>query len=320
MQRRPAALLAVLLLSACSSPEFRQNVTAFSTTAEKAVVTQNQRLAAIDTAIRQDLARNRVMLVQSPGCFLLAVPGSDPRACVIQRKDGKEIPTTQAFSDIAKLNKGVIGYAGALRRLASDQAEDKAAYTAALTDLSGALGQLQSDIDAINAREAAATAAAATTTGETGSGIGLTVIREITTLAFDAQRAAALRRIIIAADETVQSAMVFMSQANLTIGTTNAAYYADALDELKKDLNAAAARRAPVAQIAALQDQMFATAAAARSSAAFKDVFPKLGLAHAELAKAAADGADRKALNAAINRISDAVKVIQAAQPDNAKG
>ena len=319
MHCRPAALLAALLLSACASPEFRQNVTAFSTTAEKAVVTQNQRLAAIDTAIRQDLARNRVKLVQSPGCFLLAVPGSDPRACVIQRKDGKDIPTTRAFSDIAKLNKGVIGYAGALRRLASDQAEDKAAYTAALTDLSGALGQLQSDIDAINARDATADAAGAPA-AESGSGIGLAVIREITTLAFDAQRAAALRRIIIAADETVQSAMVFMSQANLTIGTTNAAYYADALDELKKDLNAASARRAPVAQIAALQDQMFATAAAARSSAAFKDVFPKLGLAHAELAKAAANGADRKALNAAINRISDAVKAIQAAQPDNAKG
>ena len=311
-----ATAVSTLLLSACVNPEFMATVDGFADTTASAVATQNQRLASIDAHVREDLASNRVKLVQSGGCALLGIPGSDPRACVIQRRDGKEIPHTRAYRNIAALNKGVVGYASSLKTLASDQAEDVAAHSAALANLSGALNQLRDDIAGMEQRDPASASANASANADAnaGPGTGLVVLQELTALYFDHQRTKALKRIIIAANPVFQDAMRLMSANNEVIGSTKAAYYVDILDETKKDLANAVNRRAPREVIGKLQDRMFQTAAAARSSAAFKDIFPKIAAAHAELAKSAASQADRAALNAAINKISDAVKTIQAAK------
>ena len=299
------AVASALLLSACVNPAFRQSVGEYGALTRAAAAQQNARVAAIaaDEAerIRADLAARRVDLRLKPDCAarLLTDPASGPAAvCSLVEVGGKPIEQAPGFANIVALTDALSDYADQLIALAADSTQDREAFAQSVTGLGSAVGALDGAV-----RSATGSAA-----GHDAPRIEAVaaVLAEAGSLYLAQRRAAALKRIVIAADPIVQSATGLLSGADDRVQLYYRAELAGAL--LKAQDHASAVAHDPgssVADVRAAQDALFAQLAAYNGQGADTLRFRAIGEAHAKLAQAARAGASAAELEAAIAAIVD---------------
>jgi hypothetical protein len=293
----------ILVVSACSAPEFRGSVIAFGDATETAAQAQTARLAALSdqqlAQIRGSLARERVLLDYSPACALLGQPGADITQCEVIRRDGEPIGTPERFSSLEALNAAMADYGRALSTLAANADNDAAAFTKSLTDLAASVDGLGAALDSGAASASDRTDrlnAIATGGGSIGGAL------------FAGSRVSKLRDIISQVDPDIQQATRLLSQAaealsfsEITAGLQKATATRDALRRT-------VANGGSQQSIARLQSQLFTDIENLKRLSHVKDTYAAIGQSHAALARASGSGASLDELKASILELARLAK------------
>jgi hypothetical protein len=297
-------LLAAATLSACVNPALRDAIGEYGALTKAAAAQQNARVLALaaeeQERIRAGLAENRVDLRLKADCAarLLTDPagGRDAPACTLVAVGGKEIEKAPAFANILALSGALSSYADNLIALAADSSQEQAALGQAVQALGTSLGNL----------DGAVRTATGGTPGGSSAKIGAvaTLLADAGNLYLAQRRAAALKRIVIAADPIVQEAAGLLSGADDRLQL----YYRGELSAalLRAQDNASAVAASPTAatsDVRAAQDALFQALAAYNDQGADTLRYKAIGEAHSRLATAARRGASAAELAAAIEAV-----------------
>lgn len=280
------AVLALAVLVGCASAKLNGSVTEFSAVTGEAVKMQRQALSSYATTerqrIRAELARERVGLALSTGCIGLESAPQQLDNCYVTRLDGTPIEVYAEPEHVLALGTAMETYALQLNRLAGDAAADSRTFSASLMALATSVGSLDGAIAKISSQAAVpqkrldAVASIAASVGN---------------LVLASQRAEALRRIIIASDDTVQSATSSLAQADEALrGAANIAAL-QALSRAEAELETAVSSNAATTVIEQKQGAFLKLFDEFRQRAATQSAWTAIGSAHHKLADVARSGA-----------------------------
>ncbi|HEX2764437.1 MAG TPA: hypothetical protein VHM92_11445 [Allosphingosinicella sp.] len=309
--RRGAALAAALLLSACVNPAFRDSVGEYGALTKAAAAQQNARTAAVaadeEERLRAELAANRADLrLENCEPDAEGVAEGKPPRCTLVLKGGAAIEEAPSFANVAALTGALSSYADNLILLAADPKDDQRSFSESISGLATSLGGLDG---AVRKATGAAPGNAAPKLEAVAA-----LVAQGGNMYFAQRRAAALKRIVIAADPVVQSA------ARLLSGVDGAllSYYRNDLYKSVQAAQGHATRlvntpEASVEDIRAAQDALFAKVAAYNALGSDTLRFQAIGEAHAKLAAAARRGASAGEMKAAIEAVLELAGTADAA-------
>jgi hypothetical protein len=320
--------LALLALSACVNPAFRQSIGEYGTLTKAAAAQQNARVTQIAAEeaerIRTDLAARRVDLRLKPECAarLLGDPsgGGAAPACGLVEVGGKPIAQAPGFANVIALTGALSDYSDQLIALAADSTQDQAAFAQSVTALGTAVGGLDGAV------RTATGAKAGTDSPRIDAVAGL--LAETGSLYLAQRRAAVLKRIVIASDPVIQAATRLLSGADERVQLYYRSELAGALLQAQDHASAVAHDPASsVADVRAAQDALFAQVDAYNAQGADTLRFQAIGEAHAKLAQAARAGASPAEMKAAIEAIvhlagtaDSTLKALKGGKPANGGG
>ncbi|HEY0028005.1 MAG TPA: hypothetical protein VGC35_09065 [Allosphingosinicella sp.] len=318
-------LAAVLALSACVNPAFRDSIGEYGALTKAAAGQQNKRIATVaaeeEERIRSGLAENRVDLRLKPDCAarLLTDPagGGAAPVCTLVGVGGTQIEQAPGFSNILALTDALSNYADNLIVLAADSSADQAAFSDAMQALGTSVGNL----------DGAVRAAAKAPPGQDGARIGAvaTLLADAGNLYFAQRRAAALKRIVIASDPVVQDATRLLSGVDDRLQLYYRSELASALLSAQASASAVAGTPGSSTQdVRAAQDALFQALAAYNNQGADTLRYKAIGEAHAKLAAAAGRGASaaelRDAISAVVQLAATAGTTIHTLEGDRGNG
>ena len=297
----------LVLTGACSQPDYRASVSVFGASAQTAAEAQEAEFAALaarQTAdIREDLAQRRVALQAAPGCSGAFTGAVNGKVCFVQDPTGAPVPKAETFRNIAALNAAFSAYAQGLVGLAADQMQDETAFNSALIGFAASIDELSAvvrDVPAPTANSPALKEAA------TVGGLVLNAVA-------GAARANKLRQIIRETNPLVQDAVAQLNQASGLVLDTEIADAFDAMQAAQSGLQANISSGKSTATIAKSQADLIDKVSALRTLSARRDVFAKLGEAHAALAASAESGLNDADFKAAILELVTLINAIAAA-------
>jgi hypothetical protein len=297
----PVVALAALLLSACVNPAFRDSIGEYGALTKAAAAQQNARAAAVaadeEERLRTELAEGRADL-RLDNCEPDAegvAEGTPPR-CSLVLKGGLPIEEAPSFANVAALTGALSSYADNLIALAADPEGDQKSFSESVSGLATSLGGL----------DGAVRKAAGAGPGQAAPKLDAiaALVAQGGNMYFAQRRAAALKRIVIAADPVVQSAARMLSGVDGAL----LSYYRN---DLYKSVQAAqgqasklvSAPEATTEEIRAAQDALFAKVAAYNALGSDTLRFQAIGEAHGKLAAAARRGASAGEMKAAIEAV-----------------
>ena len=312
--RTCATLFAVLALSGCVNPAFRESIGQYGQITKATVEQQNERLSGIaadeQARIRADLIARRVDLRLDETCARLlaaaVVPAGEAAEgdqgqvteCTLREQGGEAVELAPRFEHILSLTAALSDYADSLILLAADATEDKAAFTTSVNQLGTSLGAL----------DGAVRTALGEGQGNDAAHIGAVagLVAQAGGLYFEQRRASALKAIIIDADPVVQRATEVLADADDALGFYYQAGLAQALLKARRDATETVHRAdASDEEVAAAYDDLLEALEAYNRYGEDIHTFQAIGAAHAKLAQAARKGASAQELQAAIEAIID---------------
>jgi hypothetical protein len=316
-----------LAVSGCVSPAFRTSVGQFGTVTKAAATAQNQRLAAVtaneEERIRSDLVRNRIVLrfdqtcserlaaaaaeaAAPPAPAAPATPPSPEPECRLVPLHG-DAPVEQAprFEHIIALSGALSAYSDSLIALTADSTTDQKAFATSLSGLATSLGGL----------DAAIRAAVGEPAGQASAQFGevAKLIAEAGNLYFAFERDRQLRNIIIKANPIVQHAVRLLSGADGDLTLNERTRLMRLLDDAEGQVSDAINHKASDAALRAAEDRLFQRLAAYNNHGANLQGFAAIGVAHDQLATAAA-AHSTASLQSAIEAIGALVHLATTAQ------
>ncbi|NJM50899.1 MAG: hypothetical protein HC843_08465 [Sphingomonadales bacterium] len=297
-----------LLLGGCATSDaFRSSVSEFGALTSTATATQNASLNIIiadeEERLAAQLAASRAELLLSvPDCLPPDAGGTPP--CKLIRRDGKPLEEAARFAHIIALGEALEDYAANLELLASDAAEDKAAFKDAVGNAASSLAGLDSAIrDAAKIEKDDNVETKLGAVGSIAASLGI--------LFLETKRAAALKAMIIKADPLVQ-------QASAQLQT---AYSIDRLYKQTGLLRTVQAKQnaargitsdpaSSTSDVRAAQTELFEIVKEFNEAAKGENRFAAIGRAHGDLARAAQAGASKKNLLAAAKSLFELAQLI----------
>lgn len=307
------AALAALLLSACVNPAFRDSIGEYGALTKAAAAQQNARAAAVaadeEERLRAELAESRADL-RLENCDPDAEGAAEgaPPKCSLVLKGGTPIEEPLSFSNVAALTGALSNYADNLIALAADPEGDQKSFSESVSGLATALGGLDG---AVRQATGAAPGNAAPKLDAVAA-----LVAQGGNLYFAHRRAAALKRIVIAADPVVQSATRLLSGVDGAL----LSYYRNDLYKSVQAAQGQATRlvnkpEATVEEIRAAQDALFAKVAAYNALGSDTLRFQAIGEAHGKLAAAARRGASAGEMRDAVMAVLELAATADAARP-----
>lgn len=308
---RLAWLLPLALLAGCASAELNGSVSQFSVVTGEAVMAQRKTLSAYATTerqrLRRELAQNRVELSLSEGCIGLESAPERLSSCHVVATDGAAIEVYPDPQYVVALGTAMESYAVQLNRLAGDATTDSKQFSASLMGLAASVGSLDGAIAKLTATAALP---------QKRLDAVATIVASAGNLVLASQRAAALRRIIIASDETVEAATSSLAQADEALRGAANVTALQALSKAKAELRQAIASKAATSVIEQKQDVFLRLFEDFRQRAAVQSSWLAIGAAHHELARMARAGASPADILAFTQQMMTAARSIALAVPD----
>ncbi len=298
--------LLALVLSGCTSPEYRAAVSKFGESASELASNQAGRMTSLNDRqladIRRTLVEQRVRLDLDPNCTSLIVSNVPNAKCTVIRTDGETIPKPEQFTTLEALSGALGNYGKSLGLLASDVSDDASAFNKSLLTLASSLGTLDSALSGQASTEAQTKKrnAAANLIGGLGNSL------------FAAERVATLKQIIIAADQDVQDAVLILSQASTMLSLSESTALFEEADRAKKKLLTLFETNGSEELIAKEQAMLFDVADKLNRNAASSDGFTEIGKTHAQLKVMAESGATPDDLESLIRNIIDLSTLVDA--------
>jgi hypothetical protein len=286
-----AVAAATALLSGCINTTYRDSIGQFGTLTKESVAIQDQRLTALTAAeserIHAALAADHVDLRLSSNCALLLLP-PDPTAttrpapCTLVDASGKPVEQVPTYANIKALDQALSDYSDNLILLAADTTKDQAAFSESVTGLATSLGNLDGAVRK-------ATGAAPSTSGAKIGAIAA-VVAKAGGLFLAAERGRVLKKIIIAGDPLVQEATGILADVDDRLNLYDSVGLLQAANAAQADASRLAATSAPLAELRAAQDALFARVADFNARSGEQQRYVAIGKAHAKLAEAARTG------------------------------
>lgn len=287
------SLILPILLSGCASSGFRSSVAEFGILTEATAAAQRSSLQIIiedeQERIAAALAKDRVELVLArPDCLPPSAMGKPP--CTVARRDRKPLETAASFSHILALGSSLEDYAANLVLLSSDASRDKEDFKNALAGAANSLASLDTAV-----RKAAKVESKPNVEQRLGGAAAIAA--SIGNLYFEHRRAKALKSIITKADPVVQEAAGLLQHAYSMDQLYKQAGLLRGVQAAQVEVRRVAANRATTdGEMRRVQQNLFLLVDEFNEAAKGADRFDAVGHAHAELAKAAQNGASKEDL------------------------
>jgi hypothetical protein len=305
MYRFPTILSVALAVSGCSQPEYRASASKFGEATQLATNAQQARFQTLSdtetTAIRQEMAQSRVLLRASVGCATLFVPGADANACFVETSDGAQMPQANSFPNIMQLNGAFSAYGKQLAGVAANSDEDAAAFSASLIELAASADELN----------AALTRSTTPDANVERLDRSATVVGLVLSAAEGASRTAKLRRIIVAADPSVQQVAMQLNAASEAVLSAEIQQAFSDVETAQTDLQTSVARGRPTATIAAKQATLIQRVDTLRRISAVNGSFAQLAQTHTALADAARSGISDNDFETSILELITLIKTLR---------